>query len=149
MGFSMQQELISRNEDLKRLRDEGYEVEIRGGYLLIHHIPYLNSEKNICFGTLVSTLTLKDSNTVGKPDNHVIHFIGDNPCQLDGSPISAIQYLNGKKQLGEIIVNMSFSNKPPDGYSNYYEKIKRYADIISAYPKSLDSTVTEKHTNLL
>lgn len=24
----MQQKLISRNEDLKRLRDEGYEVEI-------------------------------------------------------------------------------------------------------------------------
>ena len=56
----MQQELISRNNDLKCLRDEGYEVEIRGGYLLIHHVPYLNSEKNACFGTLVSTLTLRD-----------------------------------------------------------------------------------------
>lgn len=140
----MQQKLISRNEDLKRLRDEGYEVEICGGYLLIHHIPYLNSEKNICFGTLVSTLTLRDSNTVAKPDNHVIHFIGDNPCEIDGNPISAIQHTNSNSQLGEIVVNRSFSNKPPDGYSNYYEKVKRYADIISSPPKSLDPTVTEK-----
>lgn len=140
----MQQELISRNEDLKRLRDEGYEVEIRGGYLLVHHVPFLNSEKNICFGTLVSTLTLMDSKTVVKPDDHVIYFIGDNPCELDGNPISAIQYLNENKKLGEITVNRSFSNKPPEGYPNYYEKVKRYADIISAYPKFLDSTVTEK-----
>lgn len=140
----MQQELISHNNDLKCLRDEGYEVEIRGGYLLIHHVPYLNSEKNICFGTLVSTLTLRDSNTVARPDNHVIHFIGDNPCEIDGSPISAIQHDNNSKQLGEIVVNRSFSNRPPDGYPNYYEKVKRYADIISAPPKSLYPAVTEK-----
>ncbi len=140
----MQQELISRNEDLKRLRDEGYEMEARGGYLLIHHVPYMNSEKNICFGTLVSTLTLRNSTTVAKPDNHVIYFIGDDPCEIDGSPISGIQNGSNNVQLGEIIVNKTFSNRPPEGYPNYYEKVKRYADIISAPAKSIDPTVTEK-----
>lgn len=140
----MQQELISRNEDLKRLRDEGYEMEARGGYLLIHHVPYMNSEKNICFGTLVSTLTLRNSTTVAKPDNHLIHFIGDDPCEIDGSPISGIQNGSNNVQLGEIIVNKTFSNRPPEGYPNYYEKVKRYADIISAPAKSIDPSVTEK-----
>ena len=43
-----------------------------------------------------------------------------------------------------ITVNRSFSNKPNGGYQNYYEKIKRYADLISAPAKYLDPSVTEK-----
>ena len=35
----MSQPLISRSSDLKRLRDEGYELEVRGNYLLVHSIP--------------------------------------------------------------------------------------------------------------
>lgn len=139
----MQQELINRNEDLKRLRDEGYEMEVRGAYLLIHHVPYLNAEKNMCYGTLVSTLNLNNM-TVGKPDTHVIHFIGSDPCGIDGSPIKAIQLSSQDIHLGEMIVNRSFSNRPPGDYPNYYEKIKRYVDIISAPAKSLDPSVTEK-----
>jgi len=140
----MQQELINRNGDLKRLRDEGYEVEVRGGYLLIHDIPYLDRDKNICFGTLVSILTLRDSMTVAKPDNHLIYFIGENPCNIDGTPISAIQHSNQVKHFGDITVDRSFSNKPHDCYPNHYEKVQRYADIISAPVKSLYPTVTEK-----
>ena len=41
----MSQQLISHSPDLKRLRDEGYEIEVRGGYLLIHHIPFVDDPK--------------------------------------------------------------------------------------------------------
>ena len=140
----MSQQLINHSPDLKRLRNDGYEVEVRGGHLLVHHIPYLGSDKGIQYGTLVSTITLKNVMTTGKPDNHVIYFIGDNPCEIDGRPISAIQHDNTAKNLGNIMVNRAFSNKPPQGYLNYYEKIKRYADLISAPAKYLDKTVTEK-----
>jgi len=140
----MSQQLINHSQDLKRLRDEGYEIEVRGGYLLIHHIPYVGNNKSIQYGILVSTLTLKNGITTGIPDNHVIHFIGDNPCNIDGTVITAIQHDNSAKNLGSIVVNRSFSNKPPNGYPDYYEKVKRYADIISAPAKYLDNTVTEK-----
>ncbi len=140
----MSQQLINHSPDLKRLRDEGYEVEVRGGHLFVHHIPYLNSGKVIQYGTLVSALTLKNGTTTGKPNSHVIYFIGDNPCNIDGSVISAIQHSNNTINLGGITVNHSFSNKPPQGYLDYYEKIKRYADLISAPAKYLDNTVTEK-----
>ena len=30
-------------EAIKRLRDEGYEVEIRDKHLLIHHVPYVTA----------------------------------------------------------------------------------------------------------
>ena len=140
----MLQQLINHSQDLKRLRDEGYEIEVCGGYLLVHHIPYVESNKTIQYGILVSTLTLKNEITTGTPDNHVIHFIGDNPCNIDGSIITAIQYDNSEKNFGNITVNRSFSNKPPQGYPNYYEKVKRYVDIISAPAKYLDNTKTEK-----
>ena len=133
----MSQQLINHNPDLKRLRDEGYEIEIRGGYLLIHHIPYVDQNKQIQVGVLVSTLD--------NIQDHVIFFTGENPCEIDGTVITAIQHINNSSVLNNTItVNRSFSNKPNGGYQNYYEKIKRYADLISAPAKYLDPSVTEK-----
>jgi hypothetical protein len=141
----MSQQLINHSADLKRLRDEGYEIEVYGGFLKIHHIPYLNSALQIKFGILVSTLSLANTTTTMTPDNHVIHFIGENPCDNTGAPIPAIQYNNAATHLMEgLIVDRSFSNKPAAGYPNYYEKAKRYSDIISAPAKYLDGGVTEK-----
>lgn len=141
----MSQQLINHSPDLKRLRDEGYEVEIRGGHLLVHHIPYVDQNKQIQYGSLVSTLTLTGAGQAGAPDTHVISFIGENPCEIEGTVISAIQHSNVATPLNDqITVNRSFSNKPPGGYPNYYEKVKRYADIISAPAKFLDDSVTEK-----
>lgn len=140
----MSQQLINHSQDLKRLRDEGFEIEVRGGHLLVHHIPYVESNKVIQYGVLVSTLTLKNGTTTAVPDNHVIHFIGDNPCNIDGTVITAIQHDNSARNFDGIAISRSFSNKPPHGYPNYYEKVKRYVDIISAPAKYLDSTVTEK-----
>ena len=133
----MSQQLINHSPDLKRLRDEGYEIEIRGGYLLIHHIPYVDQNKQIQLGVLVSTLD--------NIQDHVIFFTGENPCEIDGTVITAIQHINNSSVLNNTItVNRSFSNKPNGGYQNYYEKIKRYADLISAPAKYLDPSVTEK-----
>ena len=140
----MSQQLINHSQDLKRLRDEGYEIEVRGGHLLVHHIPYVESNKVIKYGVLVSTLTLRNGTSTAVPDNHVIHFIGDNPCNIDGTIITAIQHDNSTRNFGGIVISRSFSNKPPHGYPNYYEKVKRYVDIISAPAKYLNSTVTEK-----
>lgn len=140
----MSQLLINHSPDLKRLRDEGYEIEINGGYLLIHHIPYLNGIKQILFGTLVSTLTLSNNNTTARPDNHVIYFAGEYPCDNDGIIISAIQHTTQDQNLAGLIVNHSFSNKPLGGYSDYYHKISTYASIISAPAKYADDQLTEK-----
>ena len=54
----MSHSLISRSPDLKRLRDEGYEVEVRAGYLFVHSVPYVNALGETAFGTLASDLVL-------------------------------------------------------------------------------------------
>lgn len=141
----MSQQLISHSPDLKRLRDEGFEIEIRGGYLLAHHIPYVNKLREIKYGILVSELTLSSNTQTSKPNTHVIFFVGEHPCNKDGTIIGPIQHASADQKLFEgITVNHTFSNKPPNGYPDYYAKISRYAEVISAPAKSLDSSVTEK-----
>ena len=54
----MSQQLISLSPDLQRLRDDGFDLEIKSGYLLVKNVPYVNSRKEVSFGTLVSELTL-------------------------------------------------------------------------------------------
>ena len=71
----MSNKLINSSTDLKRLRDEGYEIEVRGGHLIVHHIPYVNSNREVKIGKLISTLLMSNEVTL-KPDNHVINFMG-------------------------------------------------------------------------
>lgn len=140
----MLQQQINRSPDLKRLRDEGFEIEVKGGYLIVHHIPYVNSNREVKLGKLISSLSLNNDVTV-RPDSHVINFMGENPCNNDGSIITAIQHAQINQQLFDgITLNFSFSNKPPNGYDNYYDKTIRYAEIISAPAKSIDKTATTK-----
>jgi hypothetical protein len=94
---------------------------------------------------LVSELSLANSVTTTIPSTHVINFIGEYPCNNDGSIISALQHASHNQDLGNgIVINHSFSNKPQNGYQNYYEKVSTYTKIISAPAKSLDATLTEK-----
>jgi hypothetical protein len=145
----MSHQLIDHSPDLKKLRDEGYEVEVCGGYLLVHHIPYVNASKEVKYGTLVSTLTLSGTRTV-RPDNHVIYFIGEHPCNNDGSIIKGIQNASCNQTFTNgITINHTFSNKPLDGYNDYYQKVARYTEMISNPAKSLDKTVTAKTFKVL
>lgn len=149
----MSQKLISHSRDLKRLQDEGYEIEVKGGYLLVHQIPYLNSRQEIKRGTLVTDLTLINDKTAYAPNagKHVISFIGEQPCNKDGSVITGILLGSNQTTLASgITVNFTFSNKPkPDDtnpigdYRDYYHKVTRYAEIISAPAKSLDGSLSE------
>lgn len=142
----MSQELINHNPDLKRLRDEGYAVEVRDGYLLVHEVPYVNSKCQIKYGILVSDLTsMAGDKTVSPIEQHVAHFIGEHPCKSDGTLIKGIQNNSQKLQLAkDLVINHSFSNKPANGYSDYYEKMTTYATIISSQAKAIDDSVTEK-----
>ncbi len=135
---------INHSNDLKMLFDEGYQLEVCGGQLLVHHIPYVNEQKQIKLGVLATSLDISGNQTV-KPRTHIIQFSGDHPCDTEGNLIKGIQHgtINNSLPNG-IKLNLSFSNKPPSGYLDYYHKIKRYVEIISAPAIALDNTVTPK-----
>ena len=127
----MSQELINRSTDLQRLRDEGYDVEVREGALVVGSVPYVNSTRDVKFGKLVSELTLA-GNVTAIPSTHVVFFAGDHPCNKDGSQISAIQHGTGINRF------------EGGGYKDYYDKMTTYAAIISSPAESIDPNVTPK-----
>ena len=124
----MSHKLISRNPDLKKLRDHGYEIEIKNSHILVHNVPYVNSQKKVARGVLVSPLGDMAGDRTTKPKDHVIYFVGDHPCDNDGNLLKGIQHTTERKILAEgVEVDHSFSNKPASGYADYYEKITTYA----------------------
>jgi len=137
----MSQQLISRSPDLKQLRDDGYNVVVKGTYLLINSVPYINHNKEIKFGTLVSELTMA-GDIATTPHTHVAYWAGDYPCNKDGSKIRQIKHQSVNQALVEdLVVNHSFSSKPDGGYKDYYVKMTTYAAIISSPAHSMDPNV--------
>jgi len=140
----MSQQLINLSSDLTHLRDEGYDVEVRLNHLLIKHVPYVNSNKEIKFGILVSELDLV-GNVTTQPSTHVVHFAGDHPCNTDGSEMVKIKHQSAQKSLDrDLVIHHSFSSKPCGGYNDYYEKMTTYVAIISSPAQSIDPNVTAR-----
>lgn len=140
----MQSALTSRSPDLLRLRDEGYEIEIRSGHLLVHNVPYLNAAGAVGYGTLVSDLTLAGDATA-RPASHVTWFVGEHPCDRSGRAITAIRHGTGVFQLAsDILAQHAFSNKPAGGYADYHAKMTRYIEVISAPAQSLQPGLTAR-----
>lgn len=135
--------LISRNGDLRRLRDEGYEVEVSNGYLLVGHVPYVNSKKQVAYGTLVSTLDLASDSTV-KPTTHVALWAGDYPCDSKGSQLlNLVNNPNVHEKIRDgLEVTHSFSQKPAEGYEDYYQKMTAYVRILEGEARVLEPNMT-------
>jgi len=140
----MSQEPLSRSPDLKRLRDEGYFVQIRGGFLLVRDVPYADANRRVRTGTLISSLTLAGE-VAQRPDTHVVYFDGDYPCMANGAPIAQISHQTGDMNLGNgLVVKHSFSSKPDAGYNDYYEKMTTYAAILSGPATVLKPGITPR-----
>lgn len=142
----MSHQLISRSQDLQRLQEDGYDLEIISGYLLIKDVPYVNASRQIQRGVLISTLLLADDTTC-QPDTHVMYFSGEYPCYQDGRAIDAISNPQPAQQLVEgVFANFLFSAKPVGGksYDDYYHKVLTYVGILSGPAQFIDSTMTAK-----
>jgi hypothetical protein len=140
----MSQQLISLSPDLKRLRDEGYEVVVKHGYLIAKNVPYVNARKEVKFADILSKLTLA-GNTTTKPETHVVQFTGEQPCNHNGVPITKIINSNTPENIADGIVSrFKFSSKPKDGYSNYYDLITTYINLISNYANALNQNVSAR-----
>lgn len=135
----MSQKLVALNPDLVRLRDEGYSVEVRDAHLVVADIPYVNAQKQVLRGTLVSELTMVGDKTQ-QPSTHVIQFAGEYPCTNEGKPIEAIRNQSQRQQVAPgLYIDHAFSSKPKAGaYKDYYEKVRTYANILAGYAQAID-----------
>ena len=145
----MRQPLIDLSDDLKRLADDGYEVETWSGFLILKNIPYVTTDGSVERGALVSKLELSGDVTT-RPGDHVAYLIGGPPCDHTGQPLSRIIINQNPTRLAEgLEINCTFSSKPPAGYQDYYEKMNTYASIISRHARVLDPDATARTFSLV
>jgi hypothetical protein len=142
----MLHKLINHSSDIRKLVDEGYELQVDGAFLLAHHIPYVNSAGQVKYGSIVTALTLAGPDRTGKPSNHTVHFCGEKPCDSKGQPLNAIINSSRRQQLSpSIIVDHYFSSKPVGGfYADYYDKIRTYAEILGSQARAIDPDATAR-----
>lgn len=132
----MFQKLVSHNEDIRRLVEKGYAVSFDSNYLIIRDIPYLDGQRQLQTGAIVTKLVFINNERVTQ-DDHQIFFAGSVPYNLDGMPIPNLA--GGTTQLAlsaassDVVVQRSFSNKPKDTgkFQDFFEKIESYVAIIS------------------
>lgn len=144
----MSHQLINHSPDLKKLRDEGYEISIESGYLVMHNIPYVNSKGKVQKGKLVSELTTSGDKTA-KPSQHIAHFVGEQPCDKNSSPLNIVHQAKENRLTDNLVTQFSFSMKPLSNgtkrdYIDYDEKMTTYEEILSAPAKSKNPDVTAK-----
>jgi hypothetical protein len=137
---------LSRSADLVRLRNEGYEVAIRGDHLVVSHVPYVTAERTVELGTLVSTLNFAGDTTT-TPETHTIAFAGSVPCDAAGRRLDALINVEQiQEQVPGLPTNFVFSSKPmPAGqYPDYFTKVSTYVAILEHQAQLIDPTATAR-----
>jgi len=136
---------IDRSPPLKRLRDEGYDVDVVTGYLVIRNVPYVDQNRQVKRGVLFAPLELV--NDIAKPPrDHQTKWFGDHPCNEDGSKIMGLgdSYLDPAVKIDgkDVRWNFSCKPKPANKYDDFHHKMTHYVAKISGPAPVLDPTAT-------
>lgn len=124
--------LASRNPDLQKLIDRGYALRIDSNYLVVRDIPYLDAAGDLCWGAIVTTINFIDNDRVA-PHDHQVFFAGGVPYGLNSKPIPFLGGGTASVPLAkaDVVVERSFSNKPPQGLPDFFVKIEHYLTVLS------------------
>lgn len=136
----MSLQLIARSADLQKLQNEGFDLEVRAGYLLIKNVPYVTSSCEIKRSTLISPLKVSGDVT-DLPDTHVAYWSGEHPCHSNGVKIATIANPSAAQDLGNgIQADFTFSAKA--AYRDYHHKMTTYIGRITGEAQVIDPSVT-------
>jgi hypothetical protein len=137
-------------QDLERLSNEGFVVEVREQTLLLHEVPYVTASREVKRGILSSSY-VENAGTILPPDTHQVWWTGEYPCFPNGQPISQIENENGTRELFPgFYVNYRFSNKPVElsAFSDHYSKMVHYVALIQNQARALKDVDARLHRKL-
>jgi Domain of unknown function (DUF6791) len=120
---------IALDPHLRKLRDEGFDLEVRAGHLLTHAMPYVTPAKAVAYGTLAMPLNMVGDG-VGAPPDHTAKLIGESPCKADGKQLVIVTG-SGREDFGAgPVIFHQMSAKPQQPDQNYYDKVIRYSHTL-------------------
>lgn len=136
---------IAPDPHIQRLVDEGHQVTIDGGFLIVDRIPYVTSARDVAWGALICPYR----NVYGVPqldNDHQCWFTGSMPHQADGT---SLEYPLAAREEAQPVagrpVRIRFSNKPePIGnfFDNHYNKVTHYIRKLSRHAWDIDPAVS-------
>jgi hypothetical protein len=139
--------LISLDPHLKRLTDEGFEIEVCNSHLIVWSVPYVTTDGNLARGVLTCALSLDGSGLTATPQaDHTMYFAGGAPCHRNGTPMGNIINNSQKQRCGDMDVDHYLSSKPEitHRYENIYDKVVAYERLIGGAARSLDRTANAR-----
>jgi tRNA A37 threonylcarbamoyladenosine dehydratase len=127
----------NHSEDIQRLIDSGYNITIENNCLVVRDVPYLDKDLVLKDdGVLVDSYPSKD---------HTFYFSGI-PYTTDKKILHVAGNVNGWNGF-DVVSQLSF--KKSDGksivpYTDHYDKVAYYVQVIEAHAKSKDVKVTAR-----
>ena len=132
---------IEADPDLSRLRDEGFDISIEEGYLVVRGVPFLDEDRAIRTGTLVMPISLAGDRTV-KPSTHVAYFSGGTPFDTDGRRLPMVHTYLERSLGGGIVIDHLLSSRPSEGsYSDFHAKVTTYVAQIESPAQAFDGSI--------
>ena len=146
----MSSQPISLSPDLRRLVEDGYDIDVVAGYLVVRGIPYVDALRIVRKGMLVTTLDLAGDRTV-PPQDHQAWFAGSLPCNTDGRPLEGMVHANFERDLGDGLRVDHFLCSKPIGreFVDYHEKVGVFVLQISSPAMAIDPTATARGGHVL
>jgi hypothetical protein len=132
---------IALDTHLRKLRDEGFHLEVRTNHLLVHDMPCVTPAKTVAYGTLAMALNMV-GDEVGPPPDHTAKFIGECPCTADGKQLVIVTGNGNEDFGGGILAFHQLSAKPPEPDKNYYDKVIRYEHSLGDQARVIDPDAT-------
>ncbi|MEO7465561.1 MAG: ThiF family adenylyltransferase [Sphingobium limneticum] len=141
----MSRQLISLNPDLRRLMDDGYDISIVAGHLVLRDVPYLDGVGHIRRGMIVCPLELAGDRTI-RPAHHTVWFSGEMPHGADRRPLDAMAHGGAPQSLGGgIKVDRMLCSRPAsDRYRDHYEMMTTFVEQLSAPARMIDPSATAR-----
>jgi hypothetical protein len=136
----------SRSPDLQRLVDDGYDVAIVAGFLVVRNVPYVDRYRQVRRGQLVSRLDLAGDRTVA-PRDHQAWFVGALPCDREGRPlVNMVHAQHDRRDLGGgLVVDHWLCSRPIDReFADYHEKMVTFVHQISGHAAAIDPAATAR-----
>lgn len=131
---------IDRSPDLKALSEAGYALELRGAYLVVKDVPYLeNAVGRLDRADMVMSIEFPDG-AATPPGDHTVWWTGKPPFRANGSSMEEYVSCGAWPEgydLGEgLTAYMQWSRKPVTNgkkraYVDYEEKVTTYITEVA------------------
>lgn len=131
-----------RSADLERLRDEGYDIALVDGLLVVRGIPYVTQSRAVERGTLMVPLRMAGDATL-PPDTHSVRWRGETPRSATGD---WLRELNPGKTRGHGEDRYRLLCHKPAGreFHDYHELVTSYVNLFAKHAVLLDPHCTAR-----